>query len=99
MNSPAFGSPWSIWDSLPTERVTRRISRCHTRLPSLRLPPPALRWSRDSGWLPAPAVVVLADYAFAITCHPRCAVVALTAEFAGLVAVPPVGQRVAARWR
>jgi hypothetical protein len=44
-----------------------------------------------SYWLPAPAVVVLADYAFAITCHPRYAVVAVTAELAGLVAVPPVG--------
>jgi len=48
-----------------------------------------------SDWLPAPTVVVLANYAFAVTGHPRCAVVALAAEFAGLIAVAPVGQRVA----
>jgi hypothetical protein len=46
--------------------------------------------------LPAPAVVVLADDVLAITGHPRCAVVALTAVFARFIAVPPVGKRVAA---
>ena len=47
-------------------------------------------------WFPAPTVVVLADDVLAITGHPRCAVVALTAVFARFIAVPPVGKRVAA---
>jgi hypothetical protein len=48
------------------------------------------------GWLPAPAVVVLANYALAITGHPRCSTVAFATHFAGLVAIALVGLRVAA---
>jgi len=49
----------------------------------------------NSDWLPAPTIVVLANYVFAVTGHPRCAMVALAAVFARLIAVAPVGQRVA----
>jgi hypothetical protein len=48
------------------------------------------------GWLPAPAVVVLANYALATTGHPRCSVVAITTFFARLVAIAPVRLRRAA---
>jgi hypothetical protein len=40
-------------------------------------------------WLPAPAVVVLANDVFAVTGYPGCAVVAVTAVLARLIAVSP----------
>jgi hypothetical protein len=45
----------------------------------------------DSYGLPAPAVIVRANYAFAITGHAGHPVVAVAAVLTGLVAVPPVG--------
>lgn len=45
------------------------------------------------GRFPAPPVVVPAHDVFATTGHPRCSVVALATEFAGLVAVAAVGLR------
>lgn len=59
-------------------------------------PPRApLKW-QYLGWLPAPAVVVPANYALAIIGHPRLSMVALTTHFARLVAVALFSLRVAA---